>query len=73
MFIKLKGENHYHFCREHIEELGRLDELKKPDQLSDRRYADPEDEKICEECQALAEKGGCTTFFVQIGSHFEET
>lgn len=73
MFIKLKGEDHYHLCQEHIEELGRLDELKTPGQLSGRRYAEPEDEKICGECQALAKKGHCSPPFVQVGSHADET
>lgn len=72
MFVKLKGEDHYHFCEDHIEELDRLDELERPDQLSGRQYSKPEDAKICEECQALAEKGGCTTIYVPVGSYTDE-
>lgn len=69
MFIKLKGEEHYHFCREHIEELGRLGELDTPGQLSGRQYSRPEDREICKECQTLAKKGHCTPPYAEVGSY----
>ena len=67
MYVKLKkGEDHYHYCKEHLEEMGKLDALDQPDRLRDDTFSKPED--LCEECKDLAEEGDCHPVFVVTGS-----
>ncbi len=68
MYIKLKREEktRYHFCREHLEEMGELDALDQPGKLSDDTFNTPE--KLCEQCKDLAERGDCHAVYVVTGS-----
>lgn len=68
MYIKLKEEeeDHYHYCKEHLEEMDKLDVLEQPDRLSDDTYKKPEE--ICEECEDLASEGRCHPVYVVTGS-----
>ena len=67
MYVKLEGENdHYHYCREHLEEMDKLDALDNSDQRKDKTYSKPEE--VCDECQSLAEKGDCHAIYVKTGS-----
>jgi len=67
MYIKLKkGEGHYHYCEEHLEEMDKLDVLDQPEKLNDDTYTEPEE--TCEECKELAEEGHCHPVYVLTGS-----
>lgn len=69
MYVKLKEEDRYHCCREHLEEMGKLDALENSEQRLDKTYSEPEE--ICERCQELAEQGDCHAVFVKTGSFVE--
>ena len=67
MYVKLKEEKErYHYCREHLKEIGELDSLDQPDQLKDDTFSKPDE--VCDECQDLAEEGHCHPLFVVSGS-----
>lgn len=67
MYVKLEeGEDHYHYCKEHLEEMDKLDVLDNPDQISDDTYTKPEE--LCDKCQELAKEGRCHPVYVVTGS-----
>lgn len=70
MYVRLKEEkDHYHFCREHLEEMGEADALENAKKRIDKTYGEPEE--LCEKCQKLAEEGECHAVFVKTGSFVE--
>ncbi|MCF7890191.1 hypothetical protein K9M78_03125 [Candidatus Bipolaricaulota bacterium] len=70
MYVKLEEEkDRYHFCREHLEEMGEGDALENSEKRIDKSYGEPEE--VCEDCQDLAEQGDCHAVFVKTGSFAE--
>lgn len=62
MYIKFKGQEKYHYCEEHLRELGEVDEeetIMDMDVIEDTATSVPKG-KVCKECNRRAAAGSCT-------------
>lgn len=68
MYIKFKEEGDYHFCEEHMREIGKMGEgrtLENPDEVVEQTVGPPPDDEICNECQKLKRQGKCTLHYIK--------
>lgn len=66
MYVKLKEDEEYHFCEEHLKEIGKFDDLKERDNIDDAIFRAPKHSIQCERCRSLASNGNCTPLYVEI-------